>query len=165
MTGALACWFSLLFGEGRGNFVGGLAAILVCMVLGYHHYRRQVAVALLLLVATIALAVASNARIVQKKASLEARGDFFNGRITIWKDAYAIWRSAPLLGVGPGEMGKVSASRLSTMRPMESWVLRCCWLGWGFGRLRCGNGAPAPEPRSINAPCGQAPPAHSPLPL
>ncbi len=67
MTGALACWFSLLFGEGRGNFVGGLAAILVCMVLGYHHYRRQVAVALLLLVATIALAVASNARIVQKK--------------------------------------------------------------------------------------------------
>ncbi len=116
MMSALACWFSLLFGEGRGNFVGGLAAILVCMALGYHHYRRQVAVTLLLLVATVALAVVSDARIVQKKASLEASGDFFNGRITIWKDGYAIWRSAPLLGIGPGEMGKVSASQLSTMR-------------------------------------------------
>src|SRR6266567_790711 len=116
MMSALACWFSLLFGEGRGNFVGGLAAILVCTLLGYHHYRRQVAVTLLLLLATVALAVVSDARIMQKKASLEASGDFFNGRITIWKDGYAIWRSAPLLGIGPGEMGKVSASQLSTMR-------------------------------------------------
>jgi O-antigen ligase len=116
MMSALACWFSLLFGEGRGNFVGGLAAILVCMVLGYRHYRRQLAVASLLLAATVALAVISDARIMQKGASLEARDDFFNGRITIWKDGYVIWRSAPLLGIGPGEMGKVSESQLSSMR-------------------------------------------------
>jgi O-antigen ligase len=113
---AVACWFSLLFGEGRGNFVGGLAAILVCMALGYRDYRRQVAVTLLLLAATIALAVISDARIVQKGESLEERGDFFNGRIPLWKDTYAIWRSAPLLGIGPGELGKVSASQVSTMR-------------------------------------------------
>lgn len=116
MMSALACWFSLLFGDGRGNFVGGLAAILVCMVLGYHHYRRRVAVALLLLVATVALAVISNAPIVKKSARNAAAGDFFGGRIPIWKDTYAIWRSAPLFGVGPSEMGRVSASELSTMR-------------------------------------------------
>ncbi len=116
MMAALACWFSLLFGEGRGNFVGGLAAILVCTVLGYHHYRRQVAVALVLLVATVALAVVSDARIVKKSEERVASGDYSGGRIPIWKDAYAIWRSAPLLGVGPGEMGKVSELQLSAMR-------------------------------------------------
>lgn len=116
MTSAVACWFSLLFGEGRGNLVGTLVAILVCMFLGYHHYRRQVAVTLLLLVTTIALAAISNARIVQKLASTAASGDFSSGRITMWKDAYAIWRSAPLLGIGPSEFRHVSASRLSSMR-------------------------------------------------
>ena len=116
MVSALACWFSLLFGEGRGNFVGGLAAILVCLFLGYHHFRRQQAMALLLLVATVALPLVSNARIVQKSERNAANGDFFGGRIPIWKDAYAIWLSAPLLGVGPGEMHNVSDSQLSTMR-------------------------------------------------
>jgi O-antigen ligase len=116
MTSAVACWFSLLFGEGRGNLVGSLAAILVCMFLGYHRYRRQVAVTLLLLVTTVALAVISNARLVQKVASTAASGDFSSGRITIWKDAYAIWRSAPLFGIGPSEFRHVSASRLSSMR-------------------------------------------------
>jgi len=116
MMGALACWFSLLFGEGRGNFIGGLAAILVCMFLGYRHYLRQVAVTLLLLVATVALAMVSNAPIVQKSVRNAASGDFYGGRIPIWKDAYAIWRSAPLLGVGPGELGNFSGSQLSTMR-------------------------------------------------
>jgi len=116
MAGALACWFSLLFGEGRGNFVGALAAILVCILLGYPHYRRWAAVALFLLAASVALAVIGDARIVKKSEERVASGDYSGGRIPIWKDAYAIWRSAPLLGVGPGEMGEVGESQLSAMR-------------------------------------------------
>lgn len=107
VLGALACLFTF----SRGG-IGAL--ILACVILLAVRYRRAwrpavggVAVAAFAAALTLAFGIFSGALHGRIESLFDSSGvDAFHGglgsRVDLWHGAYAMWRSHPLFGIGPG---------------------------------------------------------------